>query len=82
MTWHVTRSPHTLELILTLPTEGQLARLDLIDALEVDPCTVTDAYGVDNKVTRQAGFGDNGLAVMLVNPITERIAILNLIWTG
>jgi hypothetical protein len=82
VTWHVTRSPSTLDSILALPTEAQLALLDLIEALEVDPYMATEAYGIDDKVTRQARFGDHGLAVMLVNPITERITMLSLIWTG
>jgi hypothetical protein len=82
VTWHVTRSPHTLDQILALPTEAQLALLDLIEGLEVDPFAVTEAYGIDDKVTRQAAFGAHGLAVMLVNIYTDRITFLSLIWTG
>jgi hypothetical protein len=82
VTWRVTRSPHTVDSILALPTEAQLALLDLIDALEVDPYTVTEPYGIDDKTTRQARFGAHGLMVMIVNPLTERITPLSLIWTG
>jgi hypothetical protein len=82
VTWHVTRSPHTIDLITALPVEAQLALLDLIEALEVDPYAATEPYGIDDKVTRQAGFGAAGLAVMLVNPHTERITLLSLLWTG
>lgn len=82
MTWRVTRSPHTVQQILDLPIDAQLALLDLIDALEVDPFAVTEAYGIDDKTTRQAGFGRHGLMVMLVNPLTERITPLSFIWTG
>ena len=82
MTWRVTRSPHTLDLIEALPLDGQLALLDLIEALEVDPYTATEPYGIDDKTVRQAGFGGHGLAVLYVNTYTERITILSLIWTG
>ncbi|MGW0188133.1 hypothetical protein ACWDV7_20510 [Streptomyces sp. NPDC003362] len=82
MTWRVTRSPHTVDSILALPVEAQLALLDLIEALEVDPYAVTEPYGIDDKITRQARFGEHGLMVMLVNPLTERITPLSLIWTG
>ena len=82
MTWRVTRSPHTVDLILALPVDAQLALLNLIEALEVDPYAATEPYGIDDKVTRQAQFGAAGLAVMLVNSYTERITMLSLIWTG
>ena len=82
MTWRVTRSPHTVDLILALPVDAQLALLTLIEALEVDPFAGSEADGIDDKVTRQAGFGTAGLAVLLVNPYTERVTILSLIWTG
>lgn len=69
-------------MILALPVEGQLALLDLIDALETDPYEVTEPYGIDDKITRQALFGGFGLAVLLVNAITRRITVLSLTWTG
>lgn len=82
MTWRLTRSPHTVDSILALPEDAQLALLDLIEAIEVDPYAVTEPYGIDDKITRQARFGEHGLMVMLVNPLTERITCLSLIWTG
>jgi len=82
VTWHVTRSPHTIDQILGLPAEAQLALLDLIEALEVDPFAVSEPYGIDDKTTRQARFGEHGLMAMLVNPLTERITPLSFIWTG
>ncbi|MFI8234919.1 hypothetical protein ACIGDI_39605 [Streptomyces sp. NPDC085900] len=69
-------------MILALPSEGQLALLDLIDALETDPYAVTEPYGIDDKITRQALFGGFGLAVLLVNVTTRRITVLSLTWTG
>ncbi|MFJ2833579.1 hypothetical protein ACIPC1_39580 [Streptomyces sp. NPDC087263] len=80
--WHVTRSPHTVDMIVQLPVEGQMALLNLIDALETDPYTVTEPYGIDDKITRQALFGGYGLAVLIVNAITQRITLLSLTWTG
>jgi len=80
--WHVSRSPHTVDAILGLPVEAQLALLDLIEALEVDPYAVSEPYGIDDKITRQASFGDHGLLVMLVNPLTSRITPLSFMWTG
>ncbi|QFQ94869.1 hypothetical protein F9278_00160 (plasmid) [Streptomyces phaeolivaceus] len=83
MNWHVTRSQHTLDMILALPVEGQLALLDLIEALENDPYPVTEPYGIDDKITRQAVFGNGaGLAVLMVNAITQRITVLSLTWAG
>lgn len=83
MNWQLTRSQHTLDMILALPVEGQLALLDLIEALETDPYAVTEPYGIDDKITRQALFGrGQGLAVLLVNAITQRITVLSLTWTG
>jgi len=80
--WDLVRSQHTLDMILALPTEGQLALLDLIDALETDPYAVTEPYGIDDKITRQALFGGFGLAVLLINATTRRITVLSLTWTG
>ncbi|WP_432182579.1 hypothetical protein [Streptomyces sp. NBC_00063] len=82
MTWHVSRTPHTVDAILRLPVDAQLAVLDLIEALEADPYAVSQPYGIDDKVTREAAFGDYGLLVMLVNPLTERITPLSFTWTG
>lgn len=82
MNWHVSRSPHTIDAILGLPVEAQLALLDLIEALEVDPYAVSEPYGIDDKITRQAFFGEHGLLVMLVNPLTSRITPLSFMWTG
>jgi hypothetical protein len=82
VTWRVTRSQHTVDSILALPEDAQLALLDLIEALEVDPYAVSEPYGIDDKVTRQARFGQHGLMVMFVNPLTERITPLSFIWTG
>ncbi|WP_406485972.1 hypothetical protein [Streptomyces phaeochromogenes] len=82
MNWHISRTPHTVEAILGLPVEAQLALLDLIEALEVDPYAVSEPYGIDDKITRQAPFGDHGLLVMLVNPVTGRIIPLSFMWTG
>jgi hypothetical protein len=81
--WHFVRSRHTLDMILALPVEGQLAVLDLIEALETDPYAVTEPYGIDDKITRQAVFGNGaGLAVLIVNALTQRITVLSLTWTG
>jgi hypothetical protein len=80
--WHVSRSPHTIDAILGLPVEAQLALLDLIEALEVDPYAVSEPYGIDDKITRQASFGEHGLLVILVNPLTNRITPLSFMWTG
>lgn len=87
MTWRVARSPHTVDLITSMPVEGQLAFLDLLEALEVDPFAVTEPYGLDphgadDKTVRQGSFGDFGLAVVFVNPVTARISVLSLTWTG
>ncbi|WP_199546367.1 hypothetical protein [Streptomyces sp. N35] len=82
MNWHFVRSPHTLDAILALPVDAQLALLDLIDALEVDPYAVSEPFGIDDKVTREASFGDFGLLVMFVNPITQKITALSFTWTG
>ncbi|MGX1676343.1 hypothetical protein [Streptomyces sp. NPDC055400] len=43
---------------------------------------MSEAYGIDDKVTREAPFGDFGLLVMFVNPLTERITPLSFTWTG
>ena len=80
MTWRLNRSPHTVDRILALPVDAQLAFLDLVDALEVDPYAVTEPYGIDDKLTRQAPFGESGILVMLVNPLTERITPLSFTW--
>lgn len=82
MNWHVTRSPHTIDTILGLPVEAQLAVLDLFEALEVDPFAVAVPYGIADKVTYEAPFGDHGLLVMLINPVTARITPLSFTWTG
>lgn len=83
MNWQLVRSQHTLDMILALPIEGQLALLELIEALEADPYSVTEPYGIDDKITRQALFGrGSGLAVLFVNAITLRITMLSLTWTG
>lgn len=83
MKWQLIRSQHTLDMIVALPIEGQLALLDLIEALENDPYEVTEPYGIDDKITRQALFGrGSGLAVLFVNAITQRITVLSLTWTG
>lgn len=82
MNWHLIRPQHTLDMILALPVEGQLALLDLIEALETDPYAVTEPYGIDDKITRQAPFGGFGLAVLLVNATTQRITVLSLTWMG
>ncbi|MET7544007.1 hypothetical protein [Streptomyces sp. NPDC005507] len=52
MTWHVSRTPHTVDAILSLPIDAQLAVLDLIEALEAAPYAVSQPYGIDDKVTR------------------------------
>ncbi|MFH8736823.1 hypothetical protein [Streptomyces sp. NPDC017964] len=82
MSWHISRTPHTVDAIVGLPVEAQLALLDLFEALEVDPYAVSEPYGIDDKVTREAPFGEYGLLVMLVNPLTERITPLSFTWTG
>lgn len=80
--WHFSRTEHTVEQILALPVDAQLALLDLIDALEVDPYVVSEPYGIDDKTTREAVFGDRGLLVFLVNPLTMRITALAFTWVG
>ncbi|MFD0068171.1 hypothetical protein [Streptomyces sp. NPDC056690] len=82
MSWHISRTPHTVDAIVCLPVEAQLALLDLFEALEVDPYVVSEPYGIDDKVTRQAPFGEYGMLVMLVNPLTERITPLSFTWVG
>lgn len=82
MTWTFSRTPHTVEQILALPVDAQLALLDLIDALEVDPYAVSEPYGIDDKTTREAVFGEHGLLVFLVNPLTMRITPLAFTWVG
>lgn len=84
MTWRFLVTAHTQRTIDGLPFEAQLALLDAIEALEVDPFAVSEPYGIDDKTTRQAVYGDQGqgLLVMLVNPLTERITPLSFTWTG
>ncbi|WP_329580081.1 hypothetical protein [Streptomyces sp. NBC_01361] len=82
MSWHISRTSHTIDAIVGLPAEAQVALLDLFETLEVDPYAVSESYGIDDKVTREAPFGDYGLLVMLVNPLTERITPLSFTWTG
>jgi hypothetical protein len=82
VTWYVHISEHTQHTIDGLPFDAQLGVLDLLEALEVDPYAVTEPYGIDDKVTRQGRFGDHGLLVMLINPLTERITPLSFVWTG
>ena len=82
MDWHFSRTGHALTQILALPVEAQLALLDLIDALEVDPYAVSEPYGIDDKLTREASFGTSGLLVMFVNPATMRITPLSFAWAG
>lgn len=44
---------------------------------------MTEPYGIDDKITRQAVFGNGaGLAVLMVNAITQRITVLSLTWAG
>ncbi|MFE2738818.1 hypothetical protein [Streptomyces sp. NPDC059349] len=82
MSWQFTVTEHTQRNIDSLPFEAQLALIMLIDALEIDPYAVSEPYGIDDKVTREAVFGDYGLLVMFVNPLTERITPLSFTWTG
>ncbi|WP_133916555.1 hypothetical protein [Streptomyces sp. NBC_00582] len=38
---------------------------------------MTEPYGIDDKITRQAVFGNGaGLAVLIVNAISRRITVL------
>ncbi|MGW8688666.1 hypothetical protein ACWGNN_48325 [Streptomyces sp. NPDC055817] len=46
------------------------------------PYAVSEPYGIDYKVTREAPFGECGVLVMLVNPLTERITPLSFPWVG
>lgn len=46
------------------------------------PYAVSGPYGIDDKVTREAPFGEYGMLVMLVNPLTERITPLSFPWVG
>ncbi|MGW0538732.1 hypothetical protein [Streptomyces sp. NPDC003032] len=51
MNWHVARSPHTIDTIIGLPVEAQLAVLDPFETLEVDPFAVAKPYGIADKIT-------------------------------
>jgi hypothetical protein len=82
VSWHFHVTDHTQRTIDSLPFEAQFALMDLIDALEIDPYAVSEPYGIDDKITREAPFGSAGLLVMLVNPLTERITPLSFTWTG
>lgn len=80
--WKFLRTPHTVDQIVGLPAEARLAALELIDALEIDPYAITSPYGEDDGLTRAASFGDWGTMVILCNPITRRITLLTVVWTG
>ncbi|MDQ8707548.1 hypothetical protein RCO28_34520 [Streptomyces sp. LHD-70] len=82
MNWRISRTEHTMQAILDLPVDAQLALLDLFDALEADPYAVTEPHGIDDKLTREAAFGEYGLLVMFVNPLTMRITPLSFMWAG
>ncbi|WP_329127181.1 hypothetical protein [Streptomyces sp. NBC_01465] len=83
MTWSFHVSDHTQQQIESLPLEGQFALLDLIDALEADPFTVVEPYGIADKVMWQATFGSGaGLLVMFINMLTGRITPISFTWAG
>lgn len=78
--WRFSRSPHTLDMIGSLPLEGQLAVMDLIDKLEEDPDFNTQPYGEDTGGSIRTRTATTGsiIAVVLINDTTRRITLLQI----
>ncbi|WP_206314574.1 hypothetical protein [Streptomyces coryli] len=82
MSWSWKIGPHDFDTISALPSEAQPPLLELIDALEADPYALSEPYGIDDGVTRQATFGDVGVLVFMANPRTERLTPLSIVWAA
>ncbi|MFF4531572.1 hypothetical protein ACFY1P_20165 [Streptomyces sp. NPDC001407] len=80
--WTFHLSPHTLDQITGLPEDARSAALDLVDRLEADPYRHSVPFGQDDGMTREASFGSWGTMVVLCNPLTRRITMLAVAWTG
>jgi hypothetical protein len=72
-----------MKMISGLPLEGQLALMDYIDQLEVDPIAATAPWGEEDEITREGVFGNGlGLISLFVNRETGRITPLQINWVG
>lgn len=82
MSWSWRVGPHDFDTIASLPPEAHGPLSETLDALEEDPYTASDPYGIDDGVTREARFGAAGILVFLVNSQTEHLVPLSVTWAG
>jgi hypothetical protein len=66
-------------MIAGLPLEGQYALFDLVGRLREaeDPYALSEPYGIDDGVTRQASFG-HGIAVFLFSADDRRMTLIQI----